>query len=170
MKETKCEYCGKTIREDEVQTFQGVTMCKDCLEEKTVICTWCNNRIWNEDNYGNGSVDLCQTCYDKIEYSPISENIKRPSEPLSNVACLVTSGYVSDVIGNMVYIGYEDSNNHDCTFNFNLGTVLIYDTENNKIEKGSVNDMISGKVSGGEGSLVLAQFNWMMPIVYVIYK
>ena len=64
MKETKCEYCGKTIREDEVQTFQGVTMCKDCLEEKTVICTWCNNRIWNEDNYGNGSVDLCQTCYD----------------------------------------------------------------------------------------------------------
>ncbi len=106
----------------------------------------------------------------KIEYSPISENIKRPSEPLSNVACIVTSGYVSDVIGNMVYIGYENSNNHDCTFNFNLGTVLIYDTENNKIEKGSVNDMISGKVSGGEGSLVLAQFNWMMPIVYVIYK
>ena len=64
MKETKCEYCGKMMREDEIQAFQGVIMCKDCLEEKTVICTWCNNRIWNEDNYGNGSVDLCQTCYD----------------------------------------------------------------------------------------------------------
>jgi len=106
----------------------------------------------------------------RIAYSPASENIKRPSEPLSNVACLVTSGYVNDVIGNMVHIGYENSDNYDSTFNFNLGTVLIYDTENEKIEKGSVNDLISGKVSGDEGSLVLAQFNWMMPIVYVIYK
>ena len=41
MKETKCEYCGKMLKEDEVQTFQGVIMCKDCLEEKTVVCSWC---------------------------------------------------------------------------------------------------------------------------------
>ena len=64
MKETKCEYCGKMMREDEIQAFQGVIMCKDCLEEKTVVCSWCNSRIWNEDNYGSGNVDLCQNCYD----------------------------------------------------------------------------------------------------------
>ena len=47
MKETKCEYCGKMLKEDEVQTFQGVMMCKDCFEEKTVVCSWCIGKCKN---------------------------------------------------------------------------------------------------------------------------
>ena len=61
---TLCEYCGHELTESEVCTFDGVTMCEDCLEERTVICDCCGDRIWCEDDYGDSNISLCESCRD----------------------------------------------------------------------------------------------------------
>ena len=59
-----CECCGREICEDEVYTFDGETLCEDCLHEHTVICSNCDERIWNDDNCGSSNYPLCERCYD----------------------------------------------------------------------------------------------------------
>ena len=61
----KCEFCGKELSEEEVFTFDGVTMCSACMERQTVICDRCNTRIWIEDDEGNDNISLCQSCCDQ---------------------------------------------------------------------------------------------------------
>ena len=61
----KCEFCGKELFESEAFTFDGVTMCRDCMENQTVICDRCNTRIWAEDDEGSDCISLCQDCYDQ---------------------------------------------------------------------------------------------------------
>ena len=53
---TKCEFCGKPLNEENTHYMNETTMCEDCLEEKTVLCQHCGERIWRsdairEDNY-----------------------------------------------------------------------------------------------------------------------
>ncbi len=61
---TLCEYCGYELTDSEAHTFDGVTMCEDCLEERTVICDCCGDRIWCEDDYGDSNISLCESCRD----------------------------------------------------------------------------------------------------------
>lgn len=39
-------------------------LCPDCLEEHTVICSHCGQRIWASDNAGDSNRSLCQDCCD----------------------------------------------------------------------------------------------------------
>jgi len=64
MKEVKCKYCGKVLKEGEQREFDGKVMCESCFESLTSVCRHCGERIWNDENNGDSSFVLCQSCYD----------------------------------------------------------------------------------------------------------
>ena len=59
-----CSCCGAILERDNYHEFEGKIYCTDCLEEKTVVCMNCNERIWREDAEGNSDIVLCRHCYD----------------------------------------------------------------------------------------------------------
>lgn len=71
MKEKSCIYCGAMFLTDELVELDGLTLCSECLSNQTVICSHCNERIWSEDNSGNSSFHLCQTCFDITTTPPV---------------------------------------------------------------------------------------------------
>ena len=67
MKEkTVCSVCGTKLTEENAKEFDGQIMCESCLDEKTVLCDNCQERIWREDAEGDSNYTLCSHCY---EYS-----------------------------------------------------------------------------------------------------
>lgn len=60
-----CSICGRKYAEEELTLFAGDYFCESCLEEETVVCSDCGERIWTDQNAGNGSRPLCQRCYDQ---------------------------------------------------------------------------------------------------------
>ncbi len=59
-----CSSCGEGYAQSEIEWLNGQPLCRDCLEEQTVICSRCGERIWVEDNAGDTSTYLCRDCYD----------------------------------------------------------------------------------------------------------
>lgn len=60
-----CEQCGCVLESEyDVNNFDGVVMCEDCLNELTRVCDRCGDRIWNEDDYGDENIVLCEYCRD----------------------------------------------------------------------------------------------------------
>ena len=49
---------------DQQVQFDGQELCAECLEENTVLCRHCGERIWTGDNAGTDNHPLCQDCYD----------------------------------------------------------------------------------------------------------
>lgn len=66
MKETQvtCSHCGTTLAGKSVHRFNGELLCDHCLDELTVVCDCCHERIWREDNSGDEDTPLCCACYD----------------------------------------------------------------------------------------------------------
>lgn len=64
-----CESCGQTYPPGELIWFDGSLLCSDCLNEATLICTECGDRIWRDANAGDDEVPLCQECYDEHYYN-----------------------------------------------------------------------------------------------------
>ena len=58
-----CFCCEDEYPEDELIEFEGHLYCEECLENSTVICSHCGERIRNEDNAGNDDMPLCESCY-----------------------------------------------------------------------------------------------------------
>jgi len=66
MKEEKlCSVCHESHPEEQLTEFCGQLMCSSCLNSETVVCSHCGKRVWNDDNYGNDGMPLCQDCYDE---------------------------------------------------------------------------------------------------------
>ena len=67
MKETTfiCTSCHGEYPIAQRQEIGGEPVCPQCLEEKTVTCSSCGERIWRDDNAGDSDMPLCQTCYDR---------------------------------------------------------------------------------------------------------
>ena len=61
---TFCDRCGRELQESEICLFDNKELCEDCYNRCTVVCTHCEDRIWEEYNVGSNSVPLCQFCYD----------------------------------------------------------------------------------------------------------
>ena len=57
-----CNRCGRKISAEKLVEFDEVLLCPDCLEEYTLTCNWCGNRIWRDDESGRDG--LCQQCYE----------------------------------------------------------------------------------------------------------
>ena len=50
-----CCSCGEGYAPSEVEWMNGQPLCRDCLEEQTVTCSRCGERIWiveNEETQG----------------------------------------------------------------------------------------------------------------------
>lgn len=59
-----CSYCGAELTEETAQHFDGVTMCEECLDAKTVTCDNCGERTWKNDSIRTNYVTLCVGCYE----------------------------------------------------------------------------------------------------------
>jgi len=65
MEETKCYQCGKVYPRDELTTFDAEMWCDRCLDEQTVVCDDCGERIYRDDaTYTADDYPICDRCYD----------------------------------------------------------------------------------------------------------
>ena len=62
--ERTCSLCGAPHPGEDLHPFDDMELCNCCLEEWTLLCRHCGERIWEEDNAGSSEVPLCQRCYD----------------------------------------------------------------------------------------------------------
>ena len=62
----ECGVCHALHPYNELACFDDTLICPDCLEDSTLICGRCGERIWADDDHGNeDSGHLCQSCYDR---------------------------------------------------------------------------------------------------------
>ena len=62
----ECGVCHALHPLEELRSFDDTLICPDCLEDSTVVCGRCGERMWREDDVGNeDSGHLCQSCYDR---------------------------------------------------------------------------------------------------------
>lgn len=63
MEETKiCEHCGTEVELTDGEYFDGKFHCRCCLDELTIVCEDCGERVWREDAVEDR---ICQICYDE---------------------------------------------------------------------------------------------------------
>ena len=63
----ECGVCHALHPYNELACFDDTLICAECLEDSTVICGRCGERMWRDDDQGNeDSGHLCQSCYDRI--------------------------------------------------------------------------------------------------------
>ena len=66
MKEKReCSICGSVHPVEALTELDGDWLCGNCLHTETVRCQRCGERIWRDDNAGDGSTPLCQRCYER---------------------------------------------------------------------------------------------------------
>ena len=63
-KDFVCSYCGQTFDKEHIHEFDGEHFCEDCLNQKTVVCDNCQERIWRYDAQITSYTNLCQHCFD----------------------------------------------------------------------------------------------------------
>ena len=59
-----CSICGSLHPLEELTEFDDHYLCRDCLHTETTLCERCGERVWADDNAGDGNTPLCQRCYD----------------------------------------------------------------------------------------------------------
>lgn len=45
-----CSICGRKFPEDALTLFAGNYFCEHCLDEETIVCSDCGERLWNDAN------------------------------------------------------------------------------------------------------------------------
>ena len=67
MKEMRtCGVCGSVHPAEELTEFDETYLCDSCLHTETTRCQRCGERIWTDDNAGDGDIYLCQHCYERL--------------------------------------------------------------------------------------------------------
>ena len=64
-----CSHCGEKFDEEDMTCFDGDMLCDDCLDELTVVCERCGERILAEDA-ADSDLTLCRHCYNEY-YEPV---------------------------------------------------------------------------------------------------
>lgn len=59
-----CAICHEPYPLDQLIEFEGDLYCSSCFGNETVICSHCNERIWNSNNAGTETTPLCEDCYE----------------------------------------------------------------------------------------------------------
>lgn len=59
-----CERCGAVMPPEQLHHFDGRDLCIACLEERSLVCSNCGDRLWADDNAGSTELPLCQSGYD----------------------------------------------------------------------------------------------------------
>ena len=60
-----CPCCEGDFPMEERHSFDGQDICPTCLDEETVSCECCGERIWNRQHVGDAHITLCCSCYDR---------------------------------------------------------------------------------------------------------
>ena len=60
--EELCSICETIFVEDCLTEFDEQYLCEECLENETVLCTHCGERVWQDDNHGDNATPLCNNC------------------------------------------------------------------------------------------------------------
>ena len=58
-----CSVCGAVLDGEHIHEFDGQLMCEQCLDEHTVVCDNCHERIWRDNAEGDSLSTLCSHCY-----------------------------------------------------------------------------------------------------------
>ena len=99
----ECGVCHALHPYSELSCFDDTLICADCLEDSTVICGRCGERIWRDDDQGNeDSGHLCQSCYDRY-YTHWPRYYSRPAawEPAQDPQ----ASYIEDLKSVASYYG-----------------------------------------------------------------
>ncbi len=64
MKENLCCICHKPFAPDLLTEYDENLFCPSCLEEQTILCRDCGERIYRSENEGTAEHPLCSSCYD----------------------------------------------------------------------------------------------------------
>ena len=59
-----CDVCGREYPQSELMSFRDLILCGECLRTETTVCSCCGERIWADDNEGDGDTPLCSRCYE----------------------------------------------------------------------------------------------------------
>lgn len=59
-----CSRCGQEHPRSDLYVFDGQNLCPACCGEHTVLCHCCGERIWADDDRGDGDIFLCEHCRD----------------------------------------------------------------------------------------------------------
>lgn len=62
--EKPCTGCGSLFSVGHLTPFHDELFCPDCLDERTVLCSYCGERIARSENSGTDTTPLCEDCYD----------------------------------------------------------------------------------------------------------
>ncbi len=62
-KELVCNECGKILGGLSIIEFEGNSYCEECLNDLSVVCQCCGNRIWRDNAEGDSCTLLCSQCY-----------------------------------------------------------------------------------------------------------
>lgn len=66
MKEEKtCSGCGAAYPAEQLTQFGDSLLCRSCLNMETVVWSHCGVRVWNDNDYGDSSIPLCERCYNE---------------------------------------------------------------------------------------------------------
>lgn len=65
MKESTCIICEGVFPLGELTEFDDHLFCRSCLNEQTVLCSDCGERIYRSQNEGNSSIPLCYNCHEE---------------------------------------------------------------------------------------------------------
>lgn len=57
-----CTNCGELHPPDSLTVFGDSHLCPTCLSRETVVCHFCGDRIWVEDDAGDSHTHLCSSC------------------------------------------------------------------------------------------------------------
>ena len=60
-----CDICSREYPQSELMSFRELILCGECLRTETTVCSCCGERIWADDNEGDGDTPLCGRCYDR---------------------------------------------------------------------------------------------------------
>ena len=60
----RCARCGVPFSLHDLTFFDEDPLCEDCLDNETIVCQDCENRVRREDNAGSDEHPLCERCYE----------------------------------------------------------------------------------------------------------
>jgi len=118
---TKTECCECTAKKD-LTEFDGKWYCEACLDDKTVVCYNCDDRIWRGDSLNYCDDYYCETCFndlfctcDNCGESEYEDRITFVGGRYICEHCYNGSYFYCEACGNNYHLDDCGSNNH-CRF------------------------------------------------------
>lgn len=100
-----CSHCGEEFEEEDISFMGEEIYCLDCLEELTVICEECGDRIYIIENEGIEELPLCSHCYECFytNCSHCNALIEQDNAYYENDVCYCCECYQEEIERKSIY-------------------------------------------------------------------